>query len=349
MKKNHVTIKTIAKAANVTPSTVSKALRDRSDISDKRKTEIKELAKKLGYKPNLMARNLVSSISNIIGVIVPDVTTSFFGNILRGINTSARNHQFETIILVNDENFEQERRNIEFLTNLRVEGMIIDLVPGDRNIDLLKELSERGMPIIFVDRKCDQVKADLVSTNDVKVGYSITRHFLSEGKRNIVFIGSVETLSVANDRFKGYKKALKEFGVPFNPDFKIEVDVAIDEGRLKNKIKDFIKSGQKFDSCICAGGYIAYYTGMVLLETGYSIPEDLLLGEFGDNSIVHRLGVPFVTIDQFPAKIGEKAFNLLVKRIKNPGSHNSRKNNYINSQLVSHHPAEHEHVILEDI
>ena len=203
-----VTIKTIAKEINVTPSTVSKALRDSSDISAETTRKIKQLAKDLGYKPNLMARNLVSRKSNIIGVIVPDVTTSFFGNTLRGINIRARGHKYETIILVNDEDHMEERKNIEFLSNLRVEGMIIDSVPGDHNTDLLKDLSDRGMPIVFVDRRCEQINADSVTTNDVKVGYSITRHFLKKEKRNIVFVGSVDTLSVANDRFKGYKKVL---------------------------------------------------------------------------------------------------------------------------------------------
>lgn len=349
MSTKTVTIKTLAAEFNVTPSTVSKALRDSSDISEETKRKIKILAKERGYKPNLMARNLVSRKSNIIGVIVPDISTSFFGNYLRGINLRARDYNYETIILVNEEDHQEERKNIEFLTNLRVEGIIIDAVPGDHNTDLLKDLSDGGMPIVFVDRKCEQVKADSVTTNDVKVGYSITRHFLSKEKRNIVFVGSVATLSVASDRFKGYKKALKEFGVAFNPNLQIEIDVTIEEGRLKKKITDFINSGQEFDSIICAGGYIAYYTGMVLLEAGYSIPEELLLGEFGDNSIVHRLGVPFVTVDQFPAKIGGKAFEILVKRIKNPKSMNGQKNNFIQSQLVSHHPAAHEHVVIEDI
>ena len=157
MGKKSVTIKTLAVECNVTPSTVSKALRDSSDISEETKRKVKKLARELGYKPNLMARNLVSKRSNIVGVIVPDVTTSFFGNTLRGINTRARNYQFETIILVNEENHKDERKNIEFLSNLRVEGMIIDSVPGDHNLDLLQDLSESGMPIVFIDRKCEAV------------------------------------------------------------------------------------------------------------------------------------------------------------------------------------------------
>lgn len=344
-----VTIKTLAKEFNVSPATVSKALRDSYDISEETKRKIKKLAKDRGYKPNLMARNLVSRKSNIVGIIVPNISTSFFGFTLRGINIRSRKYSYETIILVNDEDYKEERKNIEFLSNLQVEGIIIDSVPGDHNIDLLKDLSEKGMPIVFIDRKCDQVNAESVTTNDVKAGYRITRHFLKNKKKNIIFVGSVNTLSVADDRFKGYKKALKEYNINFNENSSVYVDYEIEEDVLKNKIRKFVKSGQKFDSFICAGGVIAYNVGLVLLEEGYSIPEDVLLGEFGDNNIVHRLGVPFVTVDQFPSKIGEKAFDLLVRHIEEPNYIIKRKHNYIKSQLVSHHPAAHEHVHIEDI
>ncbi|MCB0748143.1 MAG: LacI family DNA-binding transcriptional regulator, partial [Ignavibacteriae bacterium] len=182
MTLNKVTIKTIAKKINVSPATVSKALRDSHDISDQTKLKIKNLAKKLGYKPNLMARNLVSKKSNIIGVIVPDISTSFFGLTVRGINYAARKHNYEVIILVNDEDHKVERKNIEFISNLQVDGILIDSVPGNHNLDLLEELSENGMPIVFVDRKCKKINADSVTTDDIKAGYTITKYFLKNNK-----------------------------------------------------------------------------------------------------------------------------------------------------------------------
>ena len=197
---------------------------------------------------------------------------------------------------------------------------------NSHSADYVQDLTYSGLVKLFglknvIDYKWNQKYLIPYKKYPKNLGY-LSGSFLTSlinlgGKQfNIVFVGSVDTLSVANDRFKGYKKALKEFGAPFNPDLRIEVDYAIEEERLKKKIWDFIKSGQKFDSFICAGGYIAYYTGMVLLEAGYSIPDDLLLGEFGDNSIVHRLGVPFVTVDQFPSKIGEKAFDIIDVKIE---------------------------------
>ena len=116
------------------------------------------------------------------------------------------------------------------------------------------------------------------------------------------------------------------------------------------QVRTFARSRINFDGFICAGGYIAYYTGLVLVEEGYNIPGDVLLGEFGDNNIVHRLGVPFVTIDQSPVLIGEKAFDVLISKIKAGGKSNGiQKHVFIKSKLIHHFPAAHKHIFIEDI
>ncbi len=348
MQSKTVTIKTIARKFGVSPATVSKALHDRPDISKETKKKIKDLAKELGYRPNLMARNLVKKRSNIIGIIVPDISTSFFGFTVRGINKKARALSFETIILVNNEDYKVERKNLEFLYNLQVDGIIIDSVPGNHNIDLLQDITDKGLPIVFIDRKCDEILADSVTTNDVKAGYSITKYFIERGKRKIAFVGAIEKLSVAYNRFLGYKKALSDYKIKFNKKLIIPIDYEIDDKILMNKVRKFINSGNEFDAFISTGGLIAYLVGIVLKNEGYSISKDILLGEFGDNNIVHRLGVPFVAIDQSPYEIGQKAMELIYDRIMNPALKNKkRKNIFVKSQLIFHNPAENKHSIIQ--
>ncbi len=349
MTPKPVTIKTLASQIGVTPATVSKALRDASDISEKTKTKIKKLAKELGYKPNLMARNLVSKKSNIIGIVVPDISTSFFGFAVRGINLNAREYSLETIVLVNNEDYKIERKNLEFLYNLQVDGIIMDAVPGNKNIDLLSELTAKGIPIVFIDRKCKKIKADSVTTNDVKAGYVMTKYFLSRKKKNIAFIGPTDKLSVAYDRLTGYKKALNESKIAFNDKLIIPIDYAIKKEKLVEKIKTFIHSGVKFDSLICTGGLIAYLAGATLLKSGIDISQNIFIGEFGDNNIVYRLGIPFVTVDQQPFNIGEKALSILVNRINSKGKIFRKKHLYINSKLIYINPYEQKRIIIADI
>ena len=344
-----VTIKTLAQILNVTAATVSKALRDSSDISQATKDKVKKLADELGYQPNYFARSLVSKQSNIIGIIVPDISTSFFGFTVRGINEAAREHSYETIILVNDENYVEERKNLEFLSKLQVDGIIIDSVPGEHNQDLITNLHDRGMPFVFIDRKCENPNISSVTTDDITVGNRITNYFIKSGRRKIAFVGSVNELTVAKERLQGYKNALSDSGIEFDKDLVIPVHYEIKSEDLKNQIRQFIKSGKEFDAIIGAGGLITYLTGSVLLEEGYSIPDDVLLGEFGDNNIVYRLGIPFVTVNQSPSKIGGKALDLLVNRLKNPDEAYTPEHVFIKSKLIYHDFVAHTRRLIEDV
>jgi len=117
-----------------------------------------------------------------------------------------------------------------------------------------------------------------------------------------------------------------------------------------SKVRNFVRSGQKFDGFICTGGLIAYYSGLILVEEGFTIPGDVYLGEFGDNNIVHRLGVPFVTVDQSPIKMGEKALELLIDKIDARKKTNGKQHHvFIKSKLIHHFPAAHKHIFIEDI
>lgn len=350
MTAKKVTIKTIARDLGVTPSTVSKALRDGSDISIKTRERVKKFAEELGYQPNYLARSLVGKKSKIIGIIVPDISTSFFGFTVRGINENARNHSYETIILVNDENYVEERKNLEFLSKLQVDGIIIDTVPGEHNIDLIRKLNNRGIPFVFIDRKCESIDADSVTTDDIKAGYSLTNYCIKDKRKNIAFIGAFHKLSVADERMQGYKKALENSNIKFDEELIIPIDYKINNDELMNTVRAFIESGKKIDAFICAGGLIAYLVGLVLLEKGYTIPDDILFAEFGDNNIVHRLGVPFITVDQSPYQIGQAALNILIDRI-NSDSNSKKETHHVHivSRLISHNPAAHKHILVEEI
>ena len=344
-----VTIKTIAKEFGVTPATVSKALRDSSDIAEATKVKIKELANDMGYQPNYLARSLVNKSSNIIGIIMPDISTSFFGFTIRGINEAARVKDFETIILVNDENYDVERKNLEFLSKMQVDGIIIDSVPGEHNVDLIKNLSKRGIPFVFVDRKCELINSDSVTTDDLKASYSITNYFIENNRKKIAFVGAIDYLTVAKDRMMGYKKALEESDIEFDKDMIIPIHYEIKKEDLKNRVREFINTGKEFDAFVCAGGLIAYLVGVVLLEEGYQISEDVSLGEFGDNNIVHRLGVPFVTVDQSPYDIGQRALELLVERINSKEVDIAPKHILMDSRLIYHNPAAQKHIFIKKI
>jgi DNA-binding LacI/PurR family transcriptional regulator len=334
-----ITLKTLATILGYTPATISKALRDSTDISEKTRQIVKDKAEELGYHPNIMARSLIKRRSHILGVIVPDLGHSFFADLTRGIYEKARSYGYESIIMVHDESAKIEKRNLQFLAALNVDGLLIASVPSIKNNEIILRIQERGIPFVCFDRLIDGLKFNSVTIDDQKASEKLMEYIIKDGRKDIVFIGPLKDLFVARGRYKGYVEILKKYGMQIKPEYILECKTT--EESAYSKMVTFIKSGRKFDAVMCVSGLIAFGVGKAILEAGLSIPGDVLLTEFGDNNVVHRLGVPFVTIDQFPYEMGEKSLELIVKLIERKDEVNGNEHIYVDTRLVVHHSINH--------
>lgn len=334
MKNKKVTIKNIAEAMNFTPATISKALRDSSDISEATRERVKKLAAEMGYQPNIMARSLVNQKSCLLGVIVPDLTISFFSEVVRGIYEHARLHGYEAIIMVNDENIENEKRNLNFLSAMHVDGILINAVPGEDNNGLIQNLIDHGIAMVAYDRTIDGLDVSSVTIDDEVAAYHVMEHFITKGRKTILFLGPTKTLSVARGRYRGYRKALDDFGLSYKPELVVPCDVDDEDAREKMMRK--LTELPDIDAVMCIGGLIAYGAGRALMQAKKSIPEDVMLAEFGDNAIVHRLGVPFVTVNQSPYQMGRQAVDLVVEHLDNKITKQPYKHLTIETKLIEY-------------
>jgi DNA-binding LacI/PurR family transcriptional regulator len=312
--RKKVTLKDVAKLLAVTPATVSKALRDTDDISQKMKEKVKNAAKQLGYRPNILARSLISNRSKILGVLIPDLRISFFSESVRGMYEEASRKGYETILLVHDEKAEKEKEKIEFLSDIHVDGILLNAVGGKDNYWLYEKLSEEGIKLVCWDRKPDGLDYRSVTIDDKKASYDLTTKIIHKGREKILFLGPNTGITVAKDRFEGYKSALKDNGILFNPD--LVVQTFRNSADSYKKMDCFLNKKIKIDGVVSVGGLITYGAGKAILEHKLSIPDDVILGEFGDNDIVSRLGVPFYTVNQNPYKIGKVSVDLLIKLIE---------------------------------
>ena len=330
-----VTLKTLANILGFTPATISKALRDSSDISKKTRQIVKEKAEELGYHPNIMARSLIQRRSNILGIIVPDLAHSFFAELTRGIYERARSFGYESIIMVHDENAKIEKRNLQFLSALNVDGMLIASVPSITNNGLIQRIQQRGIPFVCFDRLIDGLEFSSVTIDDQKASEKLMEYIIKAGRKNIVFIGPLKDLFVAKGRYKGYARVLKKYGIEIKSEYVLECKTTEDSAH--SKMQTFIKSGNKFDAVMCVSGLIACGVGKAVLEAGFSIPNDVLLAEFGDNNSVHRLGVPFVTIDQFPYEMGKQSLEMIIRLIESKEKIKENEHIYVDTRLIVHH------------
>jgi LacI family transcriptional regulator len=331
-KKKKATLKGIADLLDVSTATVSKALRGRSDISSDMQKKVKKLAGELGYRPNLMARTLIFQRSFLLGVIIPDLRISFFSEVTRGIYEQARVRGYVAILMVNDEKPENERKNLEFLSDLHVDGILLDAAPGKDNYDMYEQLVKEGFPIVCYDRKLDDFGFDSVTIDDRQAAFKLAAELIKRERRKILFLGPHKDFSVAVDRYQGYLDALKSFNIPFCPEFVAHSELYAEDSY--KVMKSILNKGLKPDAVLCLGGAIASGAGNAILQSGFSIPHDMLLAEFGDNDVVARLGVPFITINQNPYKIGKTAVELLVNEIENGNGPSSPKHVVVDTELI---------------
>jgi LacI family transcriptional regulator len=331
-ERKKITLKDIATILSVTPATVSKALRDCDDISMKMKAKVLKTARDLSYRPNILARTLISNRSKILGVLIPDLRISFFSEAVRGMYEEASRKGYETILLVHDENKDKEKEKLEFLSDIRVDGILLNAAGGKCNYQLYRKLAEEGIKLVCWDRKLDNLGYKSVTIDDKRAAYDLTTKIINQGRKKILFLGPNIGITVAKDRFEGYRLALEEHNIIYNPELVLQTFRNYADSY--KKMDSFLNKSIQIDGVVSVGGLITYGAGKAILDHNLSIPEDIILGEFGDNEIISRLGVPFYTIHQNPYRIGKAAVDLLIKMIELNVNENSLHDIIIDSKVI---------------
>lgn len=312
--RKRVTLRSIAEALSVTPATVSKALRDSSDISSETKEMVKKVSDKLGYRPNFLARSLINNRSKILGVIVPHLRISFFAEALRGMYEEINRRGYECVFLVHDEIEANMKQKLEFLYDIHADGILLNPTGGKTFHPLLRKMTEEGTRIVCWDRYIPDFSFRWVKIDDEDASFKLTSRIIGDGKKRIMFLGPNQGISLLKDRFSGYKKALKNNGIPFSSKLVIESLPTVEDSY--SKVMSAIKKGIEFDAIVSIGGLMTYGAGRAILEHKRRIPDEVVLGEFGDNDIVYKLGIPFYSVVQNPKEIGVASTDLLIKMLE---------------------------------
>src|SRR5690349_2725163 len=199
MKFDTVTIKDIAKALNLSTSTVSRALRGSYEISPETKKLVLEYAEQVNYRPNPIALSLKERRSRAIGVVVSEIANNFFSQAINGIESIAYNRGYHVIITQSHESFEREKVNVQHLASRNVDGLLISLSSGSSDVSYLKELHEKGLPIVFFDRITDEIKTHRVTANSRLGAFQATGHLINQGYKRIGHVTSSPHLSITKE------------------------------------------------------------------------------------------------------------------------------------------------------
>ncbi len=315
MKFDTVTIKDIAKALNFSTSTVSRALRGSYEISAETKKLVLEYAEKINYRPNPIALSLKERRSQVIGVVVCEIANNFFSQAINGIESIAYNRGYHVIITQSHESAEREKVNVEHHASRSVDGLLISLSCETTDLTFLKDLHEKGLPIVFFDRITDEIDTHKVTANNYMGSFHATEHLIFQGFKKIAHITTSPSLSITNERLKGYADALAKHDIPYN---KSLIKYCNHSGMIRQEIDELMdelfKQKTKPDAIFAAGDRIT------TLCLGYlkRMKQKKEVGFTGfTNTKVGELFDPPLTVVKQPAfEIGQTATELLIQMIE---------------------------------
>ena len=182
-----ITIKDIARELGISVSTVSRALQNHPDISEKTKEQVKACARELNYKPNIMASNLRTNKNTTIGVVIPELNHHFFASVLDGIEQTANEAGYNILICQSGETKEKEIQNVQMLLNSRVAGMLVGVSKETLNLQHLQDVINSGIPLVLYDRPCPSLACDQVVSDDYTGAYNAVEYLIQTGCKRIVY------------------------------------------------------------------------------------------------------------------------------------------------------------------
>jgi LacI family transcriptional regulator len=276
------------------------------------------IAKRLKYRPSELARGLIMQRTGSIGVIVPNVINLFFAEVLQRIENVARGRGYHVVLSISEENPEEEATCLDTLIKRRVDGIII--APTEMGVDnkeYFLELEEKKVPLVFIDRYMDQIEKNYVLVDCVSGAYQAVNHLLGLGHRRIGYICGPRKISVSEDRFKGYKKALKEAGIEYSKNMVIEVE-GFGKEHGYDGMRYFLnmKEDERPTGVFAGTDMFAVGALKAIRESGLKVPSDISIVGFDNIELSSFLEVPLTTIDQQKDKIGEIAGNMLLDLIE---------------------------------
>ncbi len=313
IEKRQATIKDIAKELGLSPSTVSRALKDHPDISPETKEAVKKLAEQLDYQPNSLALGLHSGKSNIIGVIIPQIKHHFFSAVISGIEEMAQKAGYNVMICQSNESYEKEISNIKTLVSLRVDGILISITKETYNYDHLFNVMKRRIPLVFFDRPPHATLCDRCIIDDYAAAFSAVEHLISLGRKNIIHFAGPDNVRIGADRKRGYVDAMKRHKLFKGEEMIFKCDKFLGATKI---VEDFCKSGEIPDGIFAVNDMTAIGAITTLTKNGIKVPEQTAVVGFTNGLISEVTTPPLTTVDQNGSLIGSKATELLIKRIE---------------------------------
>jgi LacI family transcriptional regulator len=312
-----VTIKDIAKELGISASAVSKALKDSHEISEKTKKLVLECAKKHNYQPNPMAQSLKRGNSKSLGIVISTIDNQFFSQVINGIESVAYSKGYNVIITQTHESYDLEVSNVNHLTIRAIDGLLISLSTETKNLEHIKRLHDKGLPIVFFDRVSEDIETHKVISDNYKGAYEATKHLIDVGYRKIAHITNSSHVSITVERLKGYKQALEDHSIPVEDKYiKYCYHGGKDIGEVEMALSELLYTPDRPDAIFTASDRITTTTLGLLHKLGFKIPDDIALLGFSNTHLADVLNPSLSSVYQPGFEMGKIATEMIIRLIE---------------------------------
>lgn len=305
------TIQDIARALNVTASTVSRALNDHPAISTATKKAVDRVARKLDYQHNKIASSLRLGKTRIIGVIIPSAEINFFGSVVHGIEKVASEMDYNVLMYQSNEVIDFEKKGIETFLRSRVDGILASMSKEAHDPQHYLRIKKRGIPLVLFDRANDSLGVPSVVIDDYKGAFDATTHLIQQGCKRIAHISGQQHVPIFRQRLNGYADALRAANRPVDPDLIIQGAVSIESGR--DCMARLLAARKVPDGVFAVEDFTALGAMQALKAAGKRIPEDVAIIGFANEAFGEYITPSLSTVDQQTIRMGEEAARLFFR------------------------------------
>lgn len=311
-----VTGKDIAKKLGISEMTVSRALNNRGYVSQQTKKKVLAMAKELGYSPNHIAKSLVLKRTHTIGVVVPEITHSFFPEAIRGIEEVTFMAKYQLILTHSAEDAKREHDAIQTLESKRVDGILISTAQSVADYSFYQKLIKANVPLVFFDRCVFNIGANCVSINDEESAKLITIHLINHGYKRIAHLCGPLHVSIGKERLKGFKEALQEYDLPLYKE--LIVESGFHEQGGYDAMKKILSLPKKLrpQAVVAVNDPAAFGAIKAINEAHLSVPNDIAIVGFSDDIRAALISPPLTTVRQPAYEVGKRAAQKLLEIIE---------------------------------
>ena len=312
MRSNQVTIKDIARELGVSPSTVSRAMKDHPDISPATKKQVNELVEKLKYRPNAVALSLRSRKTNTIALVVPEIVHHFFSSVISGIEEVAQEDGYHVMIFQSNESYEREVAIVQSLYSLQVDGLLVSIAKTSKKFGHFTELLNEGIPLVFFDRACEEIEADRVVVDDFTGAFNAVEYLIQSGCKRIAHFETPQHLQIGYQRKRGYISALEKHGIEPDEELMLKCDTLAEALEVTPRI---MRLEHPPDAIFAVNDMTASGVIKALKQLRFRIPDDVSVIGFTDGIVATLTDPTLTSVNQHGFEMGRKAMAMLLKRI----------------------------------